>query len=148
VDPNEFMMVIGAAVFAANCVLRYMVGKQSTRAHASLEASLKHEMHRFEEELARVVNPYDAPPGDGAAAKARAAADVSRAAVDELIVAERDARRAQRTVHHLDCHEMTMQRSLDDSRLPRLRLPWFLLGATAVSAALGSVLAAVKMLAR
>lgn len=136
-DPKEFVMVVGLAVFAVQCVLRYATAKQATKVDASFDTSLRHEISRLNGDLLHASFHADEPPAEERAPASLARADMSRATVGRLIDAEQDARRAYRMLDHLYQRELALLSSLDASAAPS-RSAWaftFCLGAAAAALA-------------
>lgn len=137
-NPKEFVMVIGLAVFAVQWVLRYVTAKQATKVDTSFDTSLRYEISRLEGDLLQASFRADEPTDEERAPAPPARADLSRATVGRLIDAEQDVTRAQRTLDHLYQHESALLSSLDASAAPswRSRAFSFCLGAAAAALAI------------
>ena len=136
-DPKEFMMMVGLAVFATQCVLRHATAKQATKVDTSFDTSLRYEISRLNGDLWRASFHADDPTAEARAPVPPARADMSKATVGRLIDAEQDAARAHRTLDHLYQHESALLSSLDASAaLSRRVWPFtFCLGAAAAALA-------------
>lgn len=135
-DPKEFVMVVGLAVFAVQCVLRYTTVNQATKIDTSFDMSLRNEISRLSRDLLQAARHEDEPTDEERAPTPSARAEMSSAAVGRLIDAEQDAVRAHRTLDHLYQRESVLLSSLDASAAPSPRAWAFTLCLGAAATAL------------